>query len=158
MIARVVALGLGLLTGVGQAIAGCADNTVEIRSGGSQVQFHVEVVDTAQSRAQGLMHRSHLPRFSGMLFVYQKPQSVSFWMRNTLIPLDLIFMDKTGTVQRVHADAKPLDETAIPGGDEILLVLEINGGMASALGIEPGGQMRHPSLDQSIAAWRCIDG
>lgn len=135
--------------------AECRDEVVDIRHDGGTVRFGVEVVDTIESRATGLMHREHLPRFMGMLFVYEKPQAVSFWMRNTLIPLDMIFVDPTGTVQKVHANAVPLDETPIPGGSGILEVLEINGGLAAELGIGPGAQMRHPSFDQDIAAWPC---
>ena len=89
-----------------------------------------------------------------MLFVYERPQVVSFWMRNTLIPLDMIFMDETGRVARIHENAVPLDETGIEGGDGIQFVLEINGGLAGQLGIVEGSQLRHPSIGNN-AAWAC---
>lgn len=89
-----------------------------------------------------------------MLFVYDRPQRVSFWMRNTLIPLDMIFMDEAGRVTRVHENAIPLDETGIPGGDEVQYVLEINGGLASRLGIDVGSELRHPIIGDD-AAWPC---
>ena len=76
-------------------------------------------------------------------------------MRNTLIPLDMIFADETGTVTHVHENAVPLDETPIPGGDDVLLVLEVNGGMAGAIGIVVGSQIRHPALDTTLAVWPC---
>jgi uncharacterized membrane protein (UPF0127 family) len=103
------------------------------------------------------MHVSEMPRMSGMLFVYERPQRVSFWMENTLIPLDMIFADATGTVQRIHANAIPLDRTPIPGGEDIQYVLEINGGMADQLGLSAGDEMRHPSIGQDLASWPCAD-
>jgi len=84
------------------------------------------VADDAAERAQGLMFREAMPLSSGMLFVYGRPQRVSFWMRNTLIPLDMIFADARGVVTRVHAEAVPLDETPIDGGEGVQFVLEIN--------------------------------
>jgi hypothetical protein len=92
-----------------------------------------------------------------MLFIYDRPTTASFWMMNTLIPLDMIFMDDTGLVTRVHHMARPRDLTPIPGGDNVLMVLEINGGLARALGIAEGAEMRHPRLDQSLARWSCAD-
>ncbi len=92
-----------------------------------------------------------------MLFIYDYPQAVSFWMRNTLIPLDMIFMNAQGEVRSVHANAQPLDDTLIPGGEDILTVLEINGGLAARLGITEGSVMRHPSQDQDTASWPCAE-
>jgi hypothetical protein len=76
-------------------------------------------------------------------------------MENTLIPLDMIFADATGTVTRVHPEAVPLDRTPIDGGDGVQYVLEINGGLAAALRIRPGAVLRHPDIDQARAAWPC---
>lgn len=96
-----------------------------------------------------------------MLFVYPEPQPVSFWMRNTLIPLDLIFFDETGVIRHIHRNARPLDETPIPGaaiGDprpDRLMVLEIAGGEAARLGLAAGQQLAHPALDRAGAAWPC---
>lgn len=140
------------------AYAECASGSVELRSdGGAVSRFAVEIADDALERARGLMHRESMPRSAGMLFVYARPQSVSFWMENTLIPLDLIFADDTGVVQHVHPDAKPLDRTPIPGGDDIFAVLEINGGLAERMGIKPGTQMRHPAFDSATAIWPCTE-
>ncbi|MFK5997575.1 MAG: DUF192 domain-containing protein [Rhodobacterales bacterium] len=135
--------------------AGCADGRASFRMGGSRAAFDVDVVDTFKGRAKGLMYRTSLPKFSGMLFLYPREQSVSFWMRNTLIPLDMIFMDATGTVVSVHTNAIPGDETPVFGGNNILAVLEINGGLAETLHIQPGAMMQHPRLDQKKAAWPC---
>ena len=137
------------------ASALCSDDRVEIRGDFGTARFRVSVADTPQERAQGLMHVPEMPRMTGMLFVYERPQQVSFWMENTLIPLDMIFADETGVVRRIHENAVPLDRTPIPGGDGIQYVLEINGGMASELGLSEGDEMRHPAIAQNLAAWAC---
>ena len=80
------------------------------------------------------MFRKSLDRFSGMLFVYDGEQKVNFWMRNTFIPLDLLFFDSKGILRKIHHNAKPLDLTNIFGGDSIQYVLEINAGLSAALG------------------------
>lgn len=140
----------------GQAAAGvCRADTVELRGDWGSARFGVEIADDPGERALGLMNREEMPRSHGMLFVYEAPQTLAFWMRNTLIPLDMIFADSTGTVTRVHAEAVPLDETQIPGGDDVQFVLEINGGLAARLGIVPGSQLRHPAITDTLAVWPC---
>ncbi len=150
----------GLIAGLLLALAGpvaaaCRADQVELRTSASVARFTVELADTPGEREKGLMFRETMPKSAGMLFVYERPQSASFWMKNTLIPLDMIFADPTGLVTHVHANAIPGDETPIPGGRNVLTVLEINGGLASALGIAPGAVLRHPALDQTVAAWPC---
>ena len=139
----------------GLANAACDPARVDIRGDWGQARFSVELADTAETRATGLMHREAMAMMAGMLFLYDEAQRVGFWMKNTLIPLDMIFMSPDGVVQRIHENAIPLDETVIMGGDGILAVLEINGGMAKTLGITVGSQLRHPNLDQTLAAWPC---
>lgn len=125
------------------------------------LSFEVEIADTEAARARGLMYRRELPAGQGMLFIYDTPRPVSFWMRNTLIPLDLIFMDARGEIRHIHRNAIPLDETPIPGaapGDpdrDRLMILEIAGGEAARLGLAPGQAMAHPRLDQRIARQPC---
>lgn len=135
--------------------AACAPERVDLRGAFGQARFTVEVVDTPETRATGLMNRPSMPRSVGMLFIYEGPTVASFWMENTLIPLDMIFVDPTGRVSHVHHDAVPLDRTPIPGGDNVLMVLEINGGLARAMGIAEGAELRHPRLDQATALWPC---
>ena len=137
------------------AAPGCRADRVALRGDWGSAVFTVEVADTPQARARGLMHRKALPRGAGMLFVYDRPQRVAFWMKNTLIPLDIIFADAGGTVRHVHHMARPHDETPIPGRGPVRLVLEINGGLARAMGIAPGTQMRHPAIATGKAAWPC---
>lgn len=144
-----------VLSLVGQAAAECAPDRVDLRGTWGQARFTAEVVDTPETRSQGLMFRESLPRSAGMLFIYEAPTTASFWMRNTLIPLDMIFVAPDGRVSHVHHNAVPLDETPIPGGENVLMVLEINGGMAERFGITPGSELRHPRLNQDSALWPC---
>ncbi|MCB2111368.1 MAG: DUF192 domain-containing protein [Defluviimonas sp.] len=139
----------------GMARAECDEAVADLRWDGGQARFAVEIADDAEERAHGLMARESLPVGAGMLFIYDHAQPVSFWMKNTLIPLDMIFLDAAGTVTAVHPEAKPGDLTPIPGPDNTLMVLEINGGLAARLGIAPGAEMRHPRIDRDGAAWRC---
>ena len=134
--------------------AGCSADQVELRGDWGSARFSVEIADDSAERAQGLMYREKLPRSAGMLFVFERPGPVSFWMRNTLIPLDMIFADAQGVVRSVHSRAIPGDETPVDGGTDIRFVLEINGGMASAMGIAPGSELRHPSIG-AAAIWPC---
>jgi uncharacterized membrane protein (UPF0127 family) len=153
----IACLGLGVLLLPGAGQAGCADDQVELRGDWGKARFSIEVADDSAERAQGLMNRASLPSSAGMLFIYEAPQHASFWMKNTLIPLDMIFVDPTGTVTRIHENAVPLDTTGIDGGDGVAAVLEINGGLARRLGITTGSEMRHPSFASATAAWPCSD-
>lgn len=134
----------------------CAEGQLNLRGDWGQAQFSVEIADDAGERAQGLMFRENMAPMDGMLFVYESPQSVAFWMKNTLIPLDMIFVDPTGTVTAIHENAIPGDTTAIPGGDGVLFVLEVNGGLVSTLGVTIGSQIQHPAIGEKNAVWPCI--
>ncbi|MBA85188.1 MAG: hypothetical protein CML69_10675 [Rhodobacteraceae bacterium] len=133
----------------------CRTDTVHLKGDWGVARFRVELADDAAERARGLMYREFLPLGGGMLFVYPRPYPASFWMRNTLIPLDIIFMDETGRVVHIHERAQPLDETPVSGGDNVLFVLEVNGGLSRQLGLTVGSVMRHPSVARSLAAWPC---
>lgn len=137
---------------------GCAADRVDIRGGFGSVRFKVELARTPAEQARGLMFREEMPPLSGMLFVYPHEADVSFWMRNTLIPLDMIFIDDEGRILRVHENAVPGDETPIPAGAPALAVLEINGGAARRFGLEAGDELRSPALPQDGAAWPCDPG
>jgi uncharacterized membrane protein (UPF0127 family) len=137
------------------AEAACAPDRLDLRLDKGRESFAVEVADDPAERAQGLMFRTELPAASGMLFVYDSPRQVSFWMKNTLIPLDMVFADATGTVTRVHEGAVPGDLNPIDGGPGVQFVLEINAGLAAKLGLVPGAQLRHPAIPTATAAWPC---
>jgi len=142
----------------GGAIAAetCAPDQVTLRGDWGQARFTIELADDPDERAQGLMHRESMAQSAGMLFVYPEPKQVGFWMKNTLIALDMIFIDAAGTVKKVHSNAIPHDETPIFGGSpDIKAVLEINGGLSERLGIAPGTQLRHPAFADGGAVWPC---
>jgi uncharacterized protein len=138
-----------------QAIAqDCSVDQIDLRGSFGQVRFEILIADTQKSRAKGLMNVSKLAPREGMLFVYPAPERVSFWMRSTLIPLDMLFADGRGEIVRVHKNARPHDETPIFGGDNVQFVLEINAGLSKRYGIHVGAQMRHPFITDK-ASWAC---
>jgi len=138
------------LMGTGVAAA-CSEGAVTVSGDFGTVRFAVDVADSPQERNQGLMFVEEMATLEGMLFVYETPRRATFWMKNTLIPLDMLFADPTGRITRIHAEAVPLDETTIDGGPGVQYVLEINGGLAARLGIEPGDVMQHPAFGPAAA-------
>jgi hypothetical protein len=108
-----------------------------IRSSNGTHRFKVDVAATPEQQERGLMFVKSLAGDRGMIFPYNPPQAVSFWMKNTLIPLDIIFIRSDGTIVRI-THAKALDETALPSGEPVSVVLEIRGGRAAELGIKEG--------------------
>ena len=116
-----------------------------VTAGGEHV-FDVEVVKEEKDRNRGLMFRRHMASGRGMLFDYDPPQEISFWMKNTYIPLDIIFVGADGRIISI-ANAKPLDLTPLPSGGLARGVIEINGGLAAKLGIKPGDRVQHRLFD-----------
>lgn len=159
--AAVIALALCMGHAAKAQSESCRPDRAVFLGGAAPVTVPVEIADDPQERARGLMFRRHLAPGTGMLFIYEAQQRVSFWMRNTLIPLDMVFLDARGEVRHVHPMARPLDETSIPGaaiGDpapERLMVLELPGGDAARLGIRPGMALAHPGLPQDKALAPC---
>ncbi|WP_245882541.1 DUF192 domain-containing protein [Yoonia sediminilitoris] len=124
----------------------CADDKITINGDFGQATFSINIADDPQERSKGLMFVESMPTLEGMLFIYETPQSVSFWMKNTLIPLDMLFLSPRGEIMGIHENAIPGDLTPIPGGDGIQMVLEINGGLSARLGVAVGDVMQHPSF------------
>jgi uncharacterized membrane protein (UPF0127 family) len=102
------------------------------------VKFRVEVAADEVSRDYGLMNRKYMAPNDGMLFDFQQPSQVSFWMKDTILPLDMLFVREDGTIANIKAKAKPFSLMPIPAAEPVRAVIEINGGRAKALGIEPG--------------------
>ena len=107
-------------------------------------RFKIEVAETPAQMEQGLMFRTALAPDAGMLFVYQTPTVATMWMRNTLIPLDMLFVDTQGRIVNIHQRAVPQSLDVISAAAPVRAVIELNGGTAARLGIEPGDQVLHP--------------
>jgi uncharacterized protein len=119
-------------------------SSLVIDTGARQIKFDVELALNDVERARGLMFREKLGPYEGMLFDFYREEPVSFWMKNTLIPLDMVFIAGDGTIRHIHANAKPHSTDTIPSGYPVRAVLEINGGSARLLGIKPGDKVKHP--------------
>ena len=121
--------------------------TVEIADGKKvKHTFQVWLADNPSRQAQGLMFVRSLPEKRGMLFVYSEPKTLGIWMKNTYIPLDVIFIDDRGRILQIFANAKPHTLDTMRSKDPAIAVLEIAGGEAARLGIRPGQFVRHPAL------------
>ena len=108
-----------------------------------KAKFCVEIASSSDERQRGLMFREELELGDGMMFVYDQPQSVSFWMKNTSIPLDIIFADSNGVISKVFKNAVPFSQADIFGGHNVQYVIEINAGLTEALGIVKGNFIKH---------------
>ena len=106
--------------------------------------FQVEIARDEASRARGLMDRRFMPADHGMLFEFEREAPEAFWMKDTYIPLDMIFISRAGVVTNIVANAEPLSERAIPSGPPCMAVLELNGGAAARIGLKVGDRVRHP--------------
>jgi uncharacterized membrane protein (UPF0127 family) len=113
---------------------------------GEELHFVVEIAKTSAEQERGLMFREHMPRDHGMLFTFNNERKRAFWMKDTLIPLDILFISKNGRIHHVHHMARPLDETHVTAQLPAFAVLEINGGLADELGIGPGDILYHDAF------------
>jgi uncharacterized protein len=141
-----VRLALTLVTLTLLAACSNAENRLVLHTAKGDFAFSIEIADDGAERAKGLMFRDHLAPDAGMLFDYGQEQEASFWMQNTLIPLDMIFIGTDGIVKTIHVNARPLDTTSIPSGVPIRFVLEIPGGRSTEIGLAVGDKMDHPRV------------
>lgn len=119
--------------------------TIETASG-ELVTFDAEIAISEAHITRGMMHRDHIDDNKGMLFMFDPPRQVSFWMRNTRIPLDIIYINADGRIMNIAAMAKPMDETPLPSSGEAAAVLEIRGGLAAQKGISAGNSVDLPPI------------
>lgn len=119
-------------------------STLVIENAEGRFEFQVEVASSPAQRAHGLMYRRHLARNHGMLFDFGHSRPVSMWMRNTYIPLDMLFIRGDGRIARIVVEAEPLSEDVIASGSPVRAVLELQGGITAELGIRPGDRVIHP--------------
>jgi hypothetical protein len=118
--------------------------TLAVQTAQGPHDFRVEIADTEAEREYGLMNRDSLPADHGMLFEFPDNTDRAFWMKNTRIPLDILFIGADGRIVSIQKNARPYDETPLPSYGDATGVLEINGGLSDKLGIKPGDRVRHP--------------
>jgi uncharacterized membrane protein (UPF0127 family) len=121
--------------------------TLEIITRNGVQPFTVEVMRTDEERARGLMFRKELAEGRGMLFDFRPEENVSMWMKNTLIPLDMIFIKADGRILRIAENPQVQSEKIISSGGPVRGVLEVIAGTAKKLGISPGDRVAHPLFD-----------
>lgn len=119
-------------------------NRLQIETEGGTYAFNVELAGTDKQRAKGLMYRKTLPEGTGMLFDYGSPRRVSMWMKNTLIPLDMLFIRPDGTIEKIRERTIPHSLDPISSQGEVRAVLELGGGVSEKLGISVGDRVLHP--------------
>ena len=131
-------------------LAGCLEEKVDDiyrlsieTASGKKHEFNIELAQTPQEQMRGLMHRTEMAEDAGMLFIFETEREARFWMKNTLIPLDMIFIRADGTIHRIHENAIPHDLTGIPSEGPVKAILELNGGISAKLGLQKGDKVRH---------------
>jgi uncharacterized membrane protein (UPF0127 family) len=139
MAAAILVLGLA-----GMPAPAAEMQTLEIVTSNGVHSFSVEVMANDADRAKGLMYRRELPDGQGMLFDFQRDQEIAMWMKNTYIPLDMIFIQGDGTIRRIAENTTPLSEATIPSRGPVRGVLEVIGGTARRFGIKAGDRVAHP--------------
>ena len=119
-------------------------NVLAPKPGGGFQKLHVEIAETMKSRARGLMFRRQLKHGHGMLLRWKTPQRVAIWMKNTFLPLDIVFIAPDGHIIHVHHQARPFDTTIIPSRKPVIAVLEVPAGDARRFGLRPGVRLQLP--------------
>lgn len=117
-----------------------------VRTASGNHVIAIEIAETSEQKALGLMYRQTVPQGTGMLFPYGQPQEITMWMRNTYASLDMIFIAADGTVHRIEHSTEPMSERIIPSRGPVTAVLELGAGEARRLGIKPGDRVEHPSI------------
>lgn len=126
-------------------------STLVIESGGKQLKFNIEIADNDAERELGLMYRNSLAANAGMLFDFKQDQQVDMWMHNTHIPLDMLFIDRTGRIVNIAQRAVPYSDETISSAGAVRAVLEVNGGTAARLGIKPGDRVIYAIFHNAAA-------
>jgi uncharacterized protein len=141
--AGLITLALLIPWGAGYA---AGTGTLVLKTASGDHNFNIEVATTDQERALGLMFRRSLPENAGMLFIYDPPQPATMWMKNTFIPLDMVFISAHGEVHRIESNTEPFSTTIIPSEGDVAGVLELNAGEAGKIGLKPGDKVIYPGL------------
>jgi len=151
ILALAVFLSLGLLSAHAQQVVpvvvdGRNAEEIWINTAQGRFRFTAEIADDNSERSTGLMFREKMPTTHGMLFDFGETRRIQMWMRNTPLPLDMVFLDNSGTVVRVVERTTPFSDDIIDSGAPVSHVLEINGGVARLIGIKPGDTLNHASF------------
>jgi uncharacterized protein len=140
-------------------LSACADTSAALKAESNLVQiistaeagkvhaFKVDIADDEAERETGLMYRQNLNSDQGMLFLFPDVAERSFWMKNTVIPLDIIYISPTGSIVSIQKNAIPQDLTPLRSFGAAVAVLEVKGGLSDQLGIKPGDKVRHPFFE-----------
>lgn len=121
---------------------------VEVVSETGVHRFTVEIADEPAEQRRGLMYRQSLPEDAGMLFLYEEAEILSYYMRNTYIPLDIIYIDTEGRIVSIARETEPLSERSLFSAAPAIAVLEVNGGLSDQLGFGEGDLVRHPFFEE----------
>ncbi|MDZ4375896.1 MAG: DUF192 domain-containing protein [Phenylobacterium sp.] len=124
---------------------------LEVRTDKGLHRFMVEIADSPREREYGMMCRTGMAPDRGMLFIFPQAAPQAFWMRNTLIPLDIIYIASDGKVVSIVRNARPLDETSQPSAGPAQFVLELAGGRAAQIGLLPGDRIQHRAIRKGAA-------
>lgn len=147
-IARATFFCAALLLAAAAGAAGLATEALEIETGAGSRDFVVEVARTTEEQGKGLMYRREMAPDAGMLFVYPAVSRVTMWMKNTFIPLDMLFIGAEGRITHIVERTVPQSNELIGSNGPVRAVLELNAGTASRLGIKVGDQVRHPAFQE----------
>lgn len=146
MRSAILSILLGILLASGRPVAAGAPEELVIETAAGSHAFAVEIARTPAERSQGLMFRERLAPDAGMLFLYAEDQPVSMWMKNTLIPLDMLFIARDGRIVKIAERTVPLSQVVIVSDGDVAAVLELNGGTAARLGLRPGDRVRYAAF------------
>lgn len=141
-----LALLVPVLAGAQQKLTTFTTGQLTIESGGKSHVFKIELALNQEQQEQGLMYRRTMAADAGMLFLYDAPRDITMWMKNTLLPLDMLFVAADGTITRIVERAVPQSLTTIPSGGPAKAVIELNGGTAARLGLKPGDHVHAEGL------------
>ena len=142
----IVFMAVIMAAGAAMALETFPTSPLAISSAGKTHTFTVELAVTETQRSQGLMWRRRLAPDRGMLFIYGREQVLQMWMKNTLIPLDMLFINHAGAIVHIHERAVPGSLRTISSTKRARAVLELNGGTVSRLGLRPGDRVLHRAL------------
>ena len=133
-----------LVTLPAQALENFATSELTVQTAGGPQKFAIELALSDAQMEQGLMFRRSMPANAGMLFDFKHPTNVTMWMKNTLIPLDMLFLDNSGRIIDIHERAVPYSTDIIASRVPSRYVIELNGGTVARLGVKPGDQVTSP--------------